>query len=136
MFTAPKHGSTVDVSLVSDGDHGGLWSRSHQSDKKSVTVTNLGDVPVWPTVEWEGSGGVVMLPSGATLDLPAVDRPHFLPLARHKAGKVTSDRGFEPEITKKIGAVGEQVPVGESRKFSLPGGAKLHWREGVLDPWI
>lgn len=133
---APKHGSTVEVSLVSDGDRGGVWSRSYQSDKKSVTVTNLGDVPVWPTVEWEGSGGAVTLPSGATLELPAVDRPHFLPLARNKAGKVTSDRGFEPEVTKKIGAVGEQVPVGEERTFSLPGGAKLHWREGVLDPWI
>lgn len=134
--SAPKHGSTLEVSLVSDGEYGGLWSRAYQSDKNKVTVTNMGDVPIWPTVEWEGSGGSVKLPSGASFTLPAVHGPHMLSLARHMSGKVTSARGFEPDVTKQIGAVGEQVPVGQQRVYEIPAGAKLHWREGVLDPWI
>ena len=133
---APKHGSTVEVSLVSDGEFGGVWSREYSSPDNLVTVTNLGDVPIWPEVVWEGSGGNVILPSGASFTLPGVTGSHVLPLARSKSGRVIGPNGFDRELSRQIDAVGEQVPVGEQRQYRIPNGAELHWREGVLDPWI
>lgn len=133
---APKRGSTINVSLVSDGEYGGVWSSEHASSDNSVTVTNLGDVPIWPEIIWEGAGGQVTLPSGAAFTLPRVSGRHVLSLARHNSGRVVNNSGFSRELTKKIGAVGEQVPVGETRQYKIPTGAQLHWREGVLDPWI
>lgn len=132
----PKHGSTIAVSLVSDGEYGGVWSSQHASSDNLVTVTNLGDVPIWPEIIWDGAGGQVILPSGAAFQLPQVAGRHSLPLARQNAGRVFSGAGLERELSRQVGAVGEQVPVGESRQFQIPDGAELHWREGVLDPWI
>lgn len=133
---APKHASTLEVSLVSDGEFGGVWSRELSADSKLVTVTNLGDVPIWPEIVWSGDGGKVTLPSGASFTLPRVTGRHVLPLARSKSGKVSGPRGFDRGLTNQINAVGEQVPVGEQRTYKIPDGAELHWREGVLDPWI
>lgn len=132
----PHEGSIIHVQLVSDGEHGGLWFSTGESDARTVRVTNRGDVPVWPEIEWSGAGGVVTLPSGAQFELPSVSRAHVLPLARHRSGKVTSSRGYERAVTKKVNAVSESVPVGATRQFVLPEGAKLRWREGVLDPWV
>ena len=132
----PKMGSQIQVALVSDGPGGGVWSERLQAMTQSVTVTNYGDVPVWPEIAWSGAGGDVYLPSGASFRLPPVSGEHRVSLARGERGRVYGPAGFDKDLTRTAGAVGEATPVGESRVYRVPSGARLEWSVGVLDPWI
>ena len=87
----------------------------------SVTVTNFGDVPVWPKIRWVGSGGVVTCPSGATFTLPSSGTPREVVL--------------DPMLNRMDGVLCENVPPGRSGTWVLPTGATLQWRLGVADPW-
>lgn len=132
----PGVGSRVQVELVSDGDGGGVWGVREVSRENVATVTNWGDVPVWPVVVWEGRGGRVVLPSGVGFTLPAVVGRHELPLARTNAGRVFGPGGeVDRALSRQVGAVSEMVPVGESREYTVPDGAVLVWTVGVFDPW-
>lgn len=126
----PEAGQRLEVALISDA---GVWECSLSSTLNSVTVTNWGDVPVWPEIVWNGAGGPVTLPSGAKFTLPAVTSEHRLPLARNASGKaVNTSTG----ATLATDAVGESIPVDETRTFITPTSARLNWKIGVLDPWI
>ena len=132
----PTAGGRVQVDLVSDGIGGGVWSSRAVSRVPVATVTNWGEVPVWPEVVWSGAGGRVALPSGVGFTLPAVVGEHRLPLARVNAGRVFGPDGeVDRVLSRQVGAVSEMVPVGESREYQTPEGAVLVWFVGVFDPW-
>lgn len=124
----PEVGSRIEVSMVADA---GVWE-SVVSGSGTVEVTNWGEVPVWPTVVWSGAGGDVVLPSGVGFRLPQVSAEHRLSLDRRASGKAVNSLTGAKVNTD---AVGEMVPVGQSRSYTVPSGVKLEWRVGVFDPW-
>ncbi|HAT1360258.1 MULTISPECIES: hypothetical protein [Corynebacterium] len=129
----PKRGDRVVVDMISDSP--GAWTVPVASEG-SVTVTNYGDVPVWPEIVWDGPGGEVILPSGATFTLPAVDELHRLPLARSNSGRIFNAADeYDRDMSRKVGAVGEMVPRGKERVYTIPDGARLEWEIGVFDPF-
>ncbi|MDO5534167.1 MAG: hypothetical protein Q4F65_05910 [Propionibacteriaceae bacterium] len=124
----------AEAELVADG---GVWSGPPQSGTGSVTVTNTGDVRVWPRIGWQAAGPVV-LPSGASFLLPAVPAPRVLDLDPGESLEVTDAAGvLDRAVWEQVrGAVlPEGVPPGKSRTYILPAGASLRWRLGYLDPW-
>lgn len=124
----PEAGSRIEVSMVADA---GVWlSRASATNK--VSVTNWGDVPVWPEIVWKGKDQSVVLPSGVGFSLPYVMGTHRLPLDRRASGKAV---GEESSSVVKTDAVGEMVPVGATRRYTVTGGARVEWAVGVLDPW-
>lgn len=86
-----------------------------------VTVTNTGDVLIYPKIRWNGAGGEVTSPSGATFTLPSVSEPTVISLS--------------PRSLRLDGAFPEGVPPGESKTWSLPAGASMSWEILVADPW-
>lgn len=125
----PNVGARLEVSMIADG---GVWlSRASATNK--VSVTNHGDVPVWPDIVWNGANCNLTLPSGAAFTLPTVSTPHRLSLARRASGRAVNESTGGVISTD---AVGEMVPVGATRDYSLSGDARLEWSVGVLDPWI
>lgn len=130
----PAPGVEVSLPLVSDG---GVWLSSVVTDTENVTVTNWGDVNVWPHLVWEGAGGAVTLPSGARLTLPKVSGLHEVSLDPMDGGEVVRllDGTVDDALSREVGAVGESVPVGENRTYTLPKGVSLCWRVGVFNPW-
>lgn len=127
----PQRGVTVRVSLIGDA---GVWVRQ-ASGTGNVTVTNDGDVPVWPKIVWKGGGGVVRLPSGASFTLPAVSATRVVDLRRSAGGRVTiPDTGVvDRPLSKQTLVISEMVPLGEQGTFTVPAGATLMWEIGVLD---
>ena len=124
----PAVGSRLEVSMIADT---GVWG-SVASDSGTVEVTNWGDVPLWPEIVWNGAGGDVVLPSGVGFRIPRVSTEHRLSLDRRASGKAINSLTGAKVTTD---AVGEMVPVGQTRSYTVPGGAKLEWRVGVFDPW-
>ena len=124
----PASGSRIEVSMVADT---GVWL-SRASGKGAVTVTNYGDVPVWPEIVWKGSKQSVVLPSGVRFSLPSVSGEYRLPLDRRASGKATSEA---TGTMVKTDAVGEMVPVGAPRQYTVTSGVRVEWSVGVLDPW-
>lgn len=124
----------VQVPVVADG---GLWWLAEQSGTGLVTVTNKGDVPVPLKIRWQGAGGVVVMQSGARLTLPEVPAPRTIWLSREHSLAVRDDRGvMDRKLWKQLrAALPELVPAGASRRVTVPEGAEVMWREGVLDPW-
>lgn len=123
------------VSLVSDR---GVWFTSPLYGSDNVTVTNSGDVNIWPEIRWQGAGGVVTLPSGATFTLPNSTARRVLTLDPMRGCMVSLeggaiDRAMWKTLTGSVNAEG--VPVGETRTYRVPAGAELVWRVGVFDPW-
>ena len=126
--SVPAVGSRLEVSMIADT---GVWL-SRASAMNSVSVTNWGDVPVWPEIVWEGSNQSVVLPSGVGFPLPRVSGEYRLPLDRRASGKAVSESTGE---VVKTDAVGEMVPVGTTRQYKVTRNARVEWSVGVLDPW-
>lgn len=124
----PAVGSRLEVSMIADT---GVWL-SRASADGIVNVTNWGDVPVWPEIVWEGSNQSVMMPSGVGFPLPRVSGEYRLPLDRRASGKATSESTGK---AIKTDAVGEMVPVGATRQYTVTSNARVEWLVGVLDPW-
>lgn len=124
----PSVGSRLEVSMVADT---GVWL-SRASATGSVNVTNWGDVPVWPEIVWSGHEQSVVLPSGVSFPLPRVSDTYRLPLDRRASGKAINEN-----TGKLVGtdAVGEMVPVGATRQYTVTSGARVEWSVGVIDPW-
>lgn len=122
----------VQVPLVLDS---GVWLAPVVVDDGSVVVANSGDVPVWVSIRWDGAGGKVTLPSGATFMLPPVAEQRVLHL--RKTPTVLDVAGVRDEaLWRQLRPVmPEMVPVGEVREFTVPTGARVEYRLGVLDPW-
>lgn len=126
----PKRGTVLAVSLVADG---GVWVWP-VTGTGNVTVTNSGDVPVWPKIRWKGAGGRVLLPSGASFTLPTSGSPRVVDLKRSAAGKVLTETGvIDRELSAKIEVISEMVPPGSEGRFTVPDGATLTYEIGVLD---
>ncbi|KGM18142.1 hypothetical protein [Corynebacterium auriscanis] len=130
-----KRHARVEVPVVCDR---GVWSTDNVRGSGTVTVTNFGDVALWPSVEWAGAGGPVTLPSGATFTLPAAGSKRVLCLnpaesliVKDLAGKV--DRALWLKLAPVAWA--EPVMAGETAQFRVPAGAELVWRVSVLDPF-
>lgn len=124
----------VQVPVICDD---GLWWMHAPSLEGRSTIVNFGDVPVWVQIRWSGSGGRVVMPSGASFTLPSVPAERVLYLSRHDSLVVRGMDGVvDHEVWAKVrGAYPEFVPVGASRTFTLPVGARLEYKVGVADPW-
>lgn len=99
----------------------GVAKSSVMTGKETVTVTNYGDVSVWPKIRYEGAGGVVTNPSGAKFTLPRATEETIIDL--------------DPRVLRLEGAFPESVPPGATGAWVLPAGAQLEWTLGVADPW-
>jgi hypothetical protein len=116
----------------------GYWETGPFRKSGNVTVTNSGQVYIWPEIVWEGAGGKVTLPSGAEFTLPAVDSTRRLHLDPQRSHQVLNGLGVrDDDLWRRIRGqiISEGVPPGQSRQYTLPDGAFLEWRIGVLDPW-
>lgn len=99
----------------------GVAKTSVMTGTGRVTVTNHGDVSVWPKIRYEGAGGVVTNPSGAKFTLPRATEETIIDL--------------DPRVLRLEGAFPESVPPGATGVWVLPAGAQLEWTLGVADPW-
>ena len=99
----------------------GVAKSSVMTGKETVTVTNHGDVNVWPKIRYQGAGGVVTNPSGAKFTLPRAAEETIIDL--------------NPRVLRLDGAFPENVPPGGTGVWVLPAGAQLEWTLGVADPW-
>ncbi|WP_306592881.1 hypothetical protein [Corynebacterium striatum] len=126
-----------DVQIPLVADTCGWWT-DLQYASNDVTVTNWGDLTVWPQIAWDGPGGEVILPSGAKFTLPAVSGKRTLSLDHGQAGLITDEHGAVDYALRKSmrGVLPEGVPAGETRQYKVPSGARLEWRIGVLSPWL
>lgn len=99
----------------------GMFRSALKTGTKTVTVTNSGDVPIYPKIRNLGAGGPVTTPSGARFTLP----------------KATTATVFDtdPRRLRLPGAFPESVPPGKSGTWVLPTGASLEWTQLVVDPW-
>lgn len=124
----------VDVPVISDE---GCWWTQPITDEGFVNVTNTGDVLAWPEILWEGVGGEVTMPSGATFTLPTADGARRLLLDTFESNVVLdADGNVDDDLWAAVrGLPAEGVPPGKSRDYILPEGARLEWSLGVLDPW-
>lgn len=97
-----------------------------------------GHVPVYPSIVWEGAGGKVTAPSGATFVLPAVEERRQILLDPEESYVVlTPNREVDEALTETLwGEVfAEPTMPGESDTWILPAGAEMQYQVGVLDPW-
>ena len=99
----------------------GVAKSSVMTGTETVTVTNHGDVNVWPKIRYKGAGGVVTNPSGAKFTLPRAADETIIDL--------------NPQTLRLDGAFPESVPPGGTGVWVLPAGAQLEWTLGVADPW-
>jgi len=118
----------------------GLWFSSQSNSSSIVTVTNLGDVVIYPKIRWHGEGGRVILPSGASFTLPASPSPLTVSLNPNDGYAVYSGDSlvFDREQWVKIrgSILGEGIPPGVTTWYQLPNLAALKWEVGYLDPWV
>lgn len=116
---------------------GGVWLARRHATTSSVTVTNPGDVMVWPKIRWKGAGGQVTAPSGATFTLPPTKDYRIINLDPSSSCEVTDTHGtLDADLWRKLwGVFGEGVPVGEARTYTLPKGAEMMWSVGYFNPW-
>lgn len=115
----------------------GVWWQAERSEFGEVTISNDGDVRVWPRIEWEQACEVTM-PSGVVLALPAVSGPRVLDLDQAESLVVTDldgeiDRAVWQAVAPLV--MPEGVPPGATRTYQTTGGALVRWQRGYLDPW-
>lgn len=114
----------------------GCWSYA-ETGEGDVTITNTGDSVVVPRVVWSGAGGIVVAPSGATFVLPPVKTEHVLVVDPAESYVVTAGGVVDRAVWVAVRghARGGPVPVGGSARWIVPGGARLDWKVGVINPW-
>lgn len=100
-------------------------------------VENYGVGPCFPRVVWSGSGGRLVMPSGASLVLPAVSEPRVIDFDPRRSGYVTDLEGREDrELWVQLrGFYFEGVPRRARRRFVIPDGARLIAPVAVREPW-
>lgn len=104
----------------------------------TVSVVNIGDLPLYPQVVWSGSGETVTLPSGVTVNLPAVSAERVM----------STDPGEGFAIRDRSGAIdykawrtmrGLPVPgetlKGSPTSWKLSSGVRLELVHRVENPW-
>lgn len=130
-----KRGGLASVTIPVVSDHG-CWFGSWDTGVNNVTVTNIGDVFIYPKIVWSGAGGSVFMPSGASFTLPATEQTRTLLLDPEESFAILDSEG-DPDypLMKIMGGtvLPEGVPKRKARTYQLPDGAELHWRSGFLD---
>ncbi|AKN77517.1 hypothetical protein HO100_11405 [Corynebacterium ulcerans] len=99
----------------------GVATSGVMTGEDNVTVTNFGDVIVYPKITNSGQGGQAVGPSGAAFRIPPASQA---PLIDLDPGKLRID-GIFPE----------GVMPGKTGTWKLPPGCTLEWVIGVVDPW-
>ena len=117
-------------------DDGVWWSRD-VAHSGLAQIANPGITYVWPRISWNGPGGTVTLPSGATFDLPDVDGDRTMHLDPDESCVVLrADGSVDEEAWRDVSAVGpEGVPPGGEATFQLPEQATLLTAIGWDSPW-
>ena len=126
--TVPRTGARIPVGIIADG---GLWNQPEQTGHGTVTITNTGDVTLWPAITAGPTGGTVTLPSGAGFTLQPGNTVDF-------AGGTVTMRASAADTTPPPappGAVAEGVPPGQARTYTAAADATITWSMKVLDPW-
>lgn len=114
----------VELPMSAICDNGvGFIQRDFTGD---ATVSNDGVDFVWPRVVWS-KPGTVTYQSGVTLSLPEVAGVRVVDFDPWAGGEVTDLSGVrDDEAWHQLrGSVFEGIPVGETRRFVLPEGARL-----------
>lgn len=125
----------ADVPVIAD--EGCWWSR-FESRTGTVPVSNSGDVDIWVQITWQGAGGTVVLPSGAQFVLPPTAGVRTVLLSQAESMAVVDAAGnLDDALWRELRgvALAEMVPAGEVRTWTVPEGARVQWRTGVMDPW-
>lgn len=128
-------GYDLQFSVIADS---GVWWMNPLTGTGTVTVTNPGDVPVYPRIRWKGAGGKVTLPSGASFTLPAAQESRIVSLDNADSCAVVDEKGvLDRALWRALHptVMPEGIPVGQSRTYTLPDGSELLWNIGVFDPW-
>lgn len=126
----------VKVPLVSDE---GLWSQSSTSVTGTVTVTNIGDEFLWPSVQWTANS-TLELPSTAVVSLPVPGdgQPRVMsldPYTSHEVARLDGTVDAELSMLMAPMLLAEGVPQHQSRTYRTTGGAVVQWACQFLNPW-
>lgn len=126
-------GLELRIPLVADE---GVWKVGPYVGTGLVTVSNFGDTITYLEFAWQGAGGDITLPSGATLKLPAVSERRRLLLNPADSCAIIDDTGtVDHTLWQQISYLPEGVPAGGQRTYRLPAGATATWYVSTLDPW-
>ena len=127
---------SVDIPLISDA---GVWESMVVSQSGVVTVTNPGDVFVYPSVTWSNNV-TVTVPSGVAVPLPApadgaLRRLSLDPYSSHEV--LRQDGTVDEELSAVTAGLllGEGVPRRETRRYVTSGGARIEYALMYLNPW-
>ena len=139
-----NNGIELNIPVISDG---GVWNKEHisapeEKDKektRKITIHNYGDVFVRPKIVWDkNSSGEVIVPSGASFNLPAVDSRKTLYLDNSKSNIIVDeDNNVDRKLTMRLAqeVYSEGVPPAQSRDYIIPRDALMIWDIGLFDPW-
>lgn len=128
-----------EVDVISDL---GVWLAGRVAPGPGEVWVNSGDLPVWPTIEWTGSG--------QSLTAPGLSDPIPLPAAGARVCKYDTDPATgglvtDTETGETVSALWRQMrgarppwpiePGGSNTGWSVTPGAQLYVQPRVLDPW-
>lgn len=132
--TASEVVLNLEIPIVSDD---GIYWLPPIIQKGTARVVNTGEVPTTVVIGWQGSGGRVEMPSGATFTLPYTAQPRRFHMTRRRSMRVEDEAGVRDErMWRQMRAIPQElIPVGAERVYKLPPGAWLQYRVGVLDAW-
>lgn len=126
-------GLELRIPLVADE---GVWKVGPYTGAGKINVSNFGDTTTYLEITWQGSGGPITLPSGATLTLPTTSERRYLLLNPTDSCAIIDDAGgVDHTLWHQIPYLPEGVPAGGQRTYQLPAGATATWHVSTLDPW-
>ena len=101
-------------------------------------ITNGGDIPTFPVVEWQGTGKTVTLPSGQKVTLPTVAGVRRLSTDPGTGFIVTTPAGEVDTVTwaqfRGLAMPGE-IPPGGAGRWNIPAGVTVETTDYVRSPW-
>lgn len=118
----------VEIPLVS---FDGVW---RARPRRGSTVTNDGDVAIYPTLEWSGVGASVRWPSGLEMQLPAVVSLSTLDTSPWGGFTVRTGGKVDVAASKTVAGFSEPVPPGKTVALGLSK-CEAMWQVGRWSPW-
>ena len=129
----PSSGLELRIPLAADE---GVWKVGPYTGSGKTNVSNFGDTTTYLEITWQGGGGPITLPSGATLTLPTTsERRHLLLNPTDSCAIIDPTGGVDHTLWRQIPYLPEGVPAGGQRTYQLPAGAAATWHVSTLDPW-
>ncbi|PFG27393.1 hypothetical protein [Corynebacterium renale] len=123
---------SVTVPLVC---HTGVWQRSTTLPPGTHLIANDGDVPLSPTVAWQGSNSKVSLPSAVTMRLPSAPSMRTVNLDGTRGGVVCTPDGTQDlGLTRALEFIPSSIPPGTQAAYTATN-ATLSYVIGIWDPW-